>query len=58
MLAIDSPAPATAYLDLLNPAQRRAVTHGAGPAPALPLLVIAGAGSGKTNTLALGAGDL
>ncbi len=52
MLAIDSPAPATAYLDLLNPAQRRAVTHGAGPAPALPLLVIAGAGSGKTNTLA------
>lgn len=52
MLAIDSPAPATAYLDLLNPAQRRAVTHGAGPAPASPLLVIAGAGSGKTNTLA------
>ena len=35
------------YLDELNPAQRRAVTHGAGP-----LLVIAGAGSGKTNTLA------
>ncbi len=52
MLAIDSPAPAATYLDLLNPAQRRAVTHGAGPAPALPLLVIAGAGSGKTNTLA------
>lgn len=52
MLAIDSPAPATAYLDLLNPAQRRAVTHGAGPAPASPLLVVAGAGSGKTNTLA------
>ncbi len=52
MLAIDSPAPAANYLDLLNPAQRRAVTHGAGPAPALPLLVIAGAGSGKTNTLA------
>ncbi len=52
MLAIDSPAPAATYLDLLNPAQRRAVTHGAGPAPAPPLLVIAGAGSGKTNTLA------
>ncbi len=36
-----------AYLDKLNPAQREAVTHEAGP-----LLVIAGAGSGKTNTLA------
>jgi DNA helicase-2/ATP-dependent DNA helicase PcrA len=35
------------YLDKLNPAQRAAVTHEAGP-----LLVIAGAGSGKTNTLA------
>ena len=52
MLAIDSPAPATAYLDTLNPAQRKAVTHGGGAAPAPPLLVIAGAGSGKTNTLA------
>jgi len=37
----------------LNPAQREAVTHGAGVAAgASPLLVIAGAGSGKTNTLA------
>ena len=52
MLAIDSSAPATAYLDTLNPAQRKAVTHGGGAAPAPPLLVIAGAGSGKTNTLA------
>ena len=40
---LDNPA----YLDKLNPAQREAVTHDAGP-----LLVIAGAGSGKTNTLA------
>jgi DNA helicase-2/ATP-dependent DNA helicase PcrA len=36
-----------AFLDRLNPEQRRAVTHGPGP-----LLVIAGAGTGKTNTLA------
>src|SRR4030088_2842390 len=44
---------ATAYLDSLNPEQRRAVEHGAaGPGPFAPLLVIAGAGSGKTNTLA------
>jgi DNA helicase-2/ATP-dependent DNA helicase PcrA len=41
------PAAAVAYLDALNPEQRRAVTHGTSP-----LLVIAGAGSGKTNTLA------
>jgi DNA helicase-2/ATP-dependent DNA helicase PcrA len=43
-----------AYLDKLNPEQRRAVEHGAGVslAEAAPLLVIAGAGSGKTNTLA------
>src|SRR3981081_1286287 len=42
-----------AYLDSLNPEQRRAVEHGAvGPGPFAPLLVIAGAGSGKTNTLA------
>lgn len=40
------------YLDALNPAQRRAVTHGVGSLAAAPLLVIAGAGSGKTNTLA------
>lgn len=52
MLAIDSPPLATPYLDTLNPAQRRAVTHGVGSDLAAPLLVIAGAGSGKTNTLA------
>jgi len=44
---------AAAYLDSLNPEQRRAVEHGAvGEGPFAPLLVIAGAGSGKTNTLA------
>jgi DNA helicase II / ATP-dependent DNA helicase PcrA len=44
---------ATAYLESLNPEQRRAVEHGvAGAGPFAPLLVIAGAGSGKTNTLA------
>ena len=44
---------ATAYLEALNPEQRRAVEHGAaGGSAASPLLVIAGAGSGKTNTLA------
>ncbi|WP_158808270.1 ATP-dependent helicase [Beijerinckia sp. L45] len=44
-----------AYLDKLNPEQRRAVEHGVAPGrcvPGAPLLVIAGAGSGKTNTLA------
>src|ERR1700736_853780 len=44
-----------AYLEKLNPDQRRAVEHGVGErdtTPAAPLLVIAGAGSGKTNTLA------
>jgi hypothetical protein len=44
-----------AYLEKLNPEQRRAVEHGVRVkecAPAAPLLVIAGAGSGKTNTLA------
>src|SRR6202048_4188781 len=47
------PVPAAAYLDSLNPEQRRAVEHGAaGPGPFAPLMVIAGAGSGKTNTLA------
>jgi DNA helicase-2/ATP-dependent DNA helicase PcrA len=44
---------AAAYLESLNPEQRRAVEHGAaGAGPYAPLLVIAGAGSGKTNTLA------
>ncbi|HTN64180.1 MAG TPA: ATP-dependent helicase [Devosia sp.] len=41
-----------AYLDKLNPEQRRAVEHGIGLTTPGPLLVIAGAGSGKTNTLA------
>ncbi|MBA4220899.1 MAG: ATP-dependent DNA helicase [Methylobacterium sp.] len=40
------------YLDSLNPAQRRAVSHGGAAAAAPPVLIIAGAGSGKTNTLA------
>ncbi|HEV7339261.1 MAG TPA: ATP-dependent helicase [Bosea sp. (in: a-proteobacteria)] len=40
------------YLDNLNPAQRRAVSHGGDAEPAPPVLIIAGAGSGKTNTLA------
>jgi ATP-dependent DNA helicase UvrD/PcrA len=42
-----------AYLDKLNPDQRRAVEHGLGTAEdSRPLLIIAGAGSGKTSTLA------
>src|SRR5262249_26986958 len=44
-----------AYLEKLNPGQRRAVEHGVGgthSVPSVPLLVIAGAGTGKTNTLA------
>ena len=52
---IDSQATPVAYLEKLNPEQRRAVEHGVRGqdcAPAGPLLVIAGAGSGKTNTLA------
>src|ERR1700728_181592 len=48
-----TPKMAAAYLETLNPEQRRAVEHGAaGGLAAAPLLVIAGAGSGKTNTLA------
>jgi DNA helicase-2/ATP-dependent DNA helicase PcrA len=46
---------AAAYLESLNPEQRRAVEHGVlenDCRPRSPLLVIAGAGSGKTNTLA------
>jgi DNA helicase II / ATP-dependent DNA helicase PcrA len=44
-----------AYLEKLNPEQRRAVRHGVrekDATPGAPLLVIAGAGSGKTDTLA------
>jgi len=51
----DSQATPLAYLEKLNPEQRRAVEHCVREkdcAPAGPLLVIAGAGSGKTNTLA------
>jgi DNA helicase II / ATP-dependent DNA helicase PcrA len=51
----DSQPMSVAYLEKLNPEQRRAVEHGVrdhDAAPGVPLLVIAGAGSGKTNTLA------
>jgi len=42
-----------AYLEKLNPEQRRAVEHGvAASGDPGPLLVIAGAGTGKTSTLA------
>src|SRR5258708_11958795 len=42
-----------AYLDRLNPEQRRAVEYGGPELLAVgPLLIIAGAGSGKTTTLA------
>src|SRR6202035_3425273 len=44
-----------AYLETLNPQQRRATEHGVEDkhtTPGEPLLIIAGAGSGKTNTLA------
>ena len=43
--------PDLAFLEKLNPEQRRAVEHGRDGEDS-PLLVIAGAGSGKTNTLA------
>jgi DNA helicase-2/ATP-dependent DNA helicase PcrA len=49
--ALNEGAAADPYASL-NPEQRAAVEHGAGGAPAEPLLVVAGAGSGKTNTLA------
>jgi DNA helicase II / ATP-dependent DNA helicase PcrA len=46
----------TTHLDKLNPAQRKAVTHGAPVAErgyrSGPLLIVAGAGTGKTDTLA------
>src|ERR1019366_481567 len=51
----DSPPMSVAYLEKLNPEQRRAVEHGVrenDAALGAPRLVIAGAGSGKTNTLA------
>src|SRR6267378_1763524 len=47
---------ATAHLEKLNAAQRKAVTHGEALAEkgfsSSPLLIIAGAGTGKTDTLA------
>ena len=47
-----SPGTASNPFSTLNDAQRAAVDHGPGAAPAAPLLVIAGAGSGKTLALA------
>src|ERR1700726_3600993 len=49
-LHTDSQPMSVAYLEKLNPEQRRAVEHGVrenDAAPGTPLLVIAGAGSGK-----------
>ena len=60
-VGVRSSATVPAYLEKLNPEQRRAVEHGVaehGGKPARPLLVIAGAGSGKTNTLATRVGHL
>ena len=51
----DSHSMSVAYLEKLNPEQRRAAEHGVREkacAPGAPLLIIAGAGSGKTDTLA------
>jgi hypothetical protein len=46
---------ATAYLETLNPEQRRAVEHGAADGLAAPpLLVIAGAGSGRPTLSPIG----
>ena len=51
--AANAAALGTAYLERLNPEQRRAVEYGDPEFLAAgPLLIIAGAGSGKTNTLA------
>jgi superfamily I DNA/RNA helicase len=55
MTNLSSQSMSVAYLEKLNPEQRRAVEHGVREkacAPGAPLLVIAGAGSGKTHTLA------
>ena len=46
MFATPPEAGPAAWLDELDPEQRRAATHGSGP-----LLVLAGAGTGKTTTL-------
>jgi len=52
---MSAPAPASDYLQALNPAQREAAIHGRRDGQrfrAGPLLIIAGAGTGKTMTLA------